>query len=587
MKAGCALPRDELKYNQICTMADLEQFYRSLFDDLPNSIKLFDRDGRCLAVNPAGLRVLRRRPEEVIGQQLVDLWPQEAASALTAAMTRVLKGEQARFEAQRPGANGVPRAWDILLNPIRDAEGNVTEFSAILTDVTQRDLADETLRTNNRIITEALQKEKTTTMQLEAALEHLRATAQDARLATMAKSEFLANMSHEIRTPMTAILGFAETMQDSALPDAQRQEMVQTIQQNGRHLLSLLNDILDLSKIEAGKMTVEQIDCSPCEILAEIASLARPMADMKGLTLAIKFAGPIPEVIQTDPVRLRQILVNLVGNAIKFTDGGEVRVIASFVPGPPALMRFEIQDTGVGMSDEIKARLFQPFTQADRSMARKYGGTGLGLAISRQLAERLGGAIGMESGMPGGGSHFWVTVYAGNVSGVGMLENPDKATLEARASTPSTKFNCRLSGSVLVAEDGPDNQRLISHILGSAGAQATIVGNGEAAVKLALAKQDEGEAFDVILMDMQMPVMDGLTATETLRSRGYRGAIIALTAHAMASDRQRCLDAGCDDYVSKPIDRRRLLELVNLYAAQAVYPTGGPFAAANPVREAD
>jgi PAS domain S-box-containing protein len=392
------------------------------------------------------------------------------------------------------------------------------------------------------------------------ALEEARVAAE---AASRTKSEFLANMSHEIRTPMTAILGFAESLLDPELSESERLSAVYTIRRNGEHLLGLINDILDLSKIEAGRMTVERVPCSAFQIIAEVASLAKASAGAKNLLFDVECVGLMPETISTDPIRLHQILINLIGNAIKFTETGGVRLVARFVDGEEPMMQFDVLDTGIGMSPEQVARLFQPFVQGDSTITRKFGGTGLGLAISKRLATMLGGTIKVAHSEVGQGTGVRVTISTGPVDGVKMVDDPKSATLAlpehlSTARTPMGRLDCR----VLLAEDCLDNQRLITHVLRRAGAEVTIAENGQVAVEKSLMARDEGRPFDVILMDMQMPLLDGYQAASLLRQKGYRGPIIALTANAMAGDRDKCINAGCDDYVGKPIDRRKLAEII-------------------------
>ena len=409
----------------------------------------------------------------------------------------------------------------------------------------------------------------------------LRRAKDAAEAASLAKNEFLANMSHEIRTPMTAILGFAEILLEQGnIEDAppERIEAIRTIKNNGEHLIGIINDILDLSKIEAGRMTAEAMPCSPSALAVEVASLMRVRAEAKGIPLRIEYDGPIPETVVTDPTRLRQILVNMIGNAIKFTETGCVRLVTRCVredgspPGQGTLLCFEIIDTGIGMTEDQVARLFRPFQQADMSTTRRFGGTGLGLTISRRLAQMLGGDVTLLESRPGVGTRFAVTVAAGSLDGVRMLNL--SAEQEPGLMPPpherDTSGEPALRGcQILLAEDGPDNQRLIAHILTKAGAAVKVVDNGRAAVDMALAARDAGTPYHVILMDMQMPVMDGYSATRELRDRGYSGPILALTAHAMSSDRERCIRAGCDDYASKPIDRRELIRMIVARAATA------------------
>jgi len=305
--------------------------------------------------------------------------------------------------------------------------------------------------------------------------------------------------------------------------------------------------------------------------------LVRVRTNAKGLQLKIEYAGPVPATVYTDPTRLRQILINLLGNAIKFTEAGEVRLVTQFVSdGREGTMQFDIVDAGIGMTEAQIARLFQPFTQADTSTTRKFGGTGLGLAISKRLAGLLGGDVHVVETRPGAGTRMRVTVATGPLDGIEMIADPLVATTIVRdgpCSPVSDDHPLLQSCRILVAEDGPDNQRLIAHVLRKVGAESTIVENGKLAVDAALAARDAGEPFDAILMDMQMPVLDGYEAARLLRQSGYTGPIIALTAHAMASDRERCIHAGCTDYATKPIDRDRLIEVIQDQLRRNTAPT--------------
>ncbi len=291
----------------------------------------------------------------------------------------------------------------------------------------------------------------------------------------------------------------------------------------------------------------------------------RVRADAKGLPFNIEYIGAIPETIPSDPTRLRQILNNLIGNAIKFTEVGAVRLVVRLVDdGDKPYLQFDVMDTGRGMTEEQKAKLFQPFMQADTSTTRKFGGTGLGLTISKRFAELLGGDITVVETEVGVGTTYRATVATGSLDGVKMLEDPLSTTVVAADADVVTEvFRSGLQGcSILLAEDGPDNQRLISFVLMKAGADVTVVENGKRALDAALAARDEGNPFDVILMDMQMPVMDGYEATAQLREKGYTGPIIALTAHAMQDDREKCIKAGCDEYATKPINRTNLIATI-------------------------
>jgi len=385
-----------------------------------------------------------------------------------------------------------------------------------------------------------------------------------AEMADRAKTEFLANMSHEIRTPMTAILGYSDLLLNPKLDNSERVSSIQTIRRNGEHLLTIINDILDISKIEAGKMTVERIETSPLEILADVHSLMRQKTAEKDLTFEFEFEGAVPEYITTDPTRLRQMLVNLIGNAIKFTEAGGVTVV-TVVDRPTRRISFGVKDTGIGMTESQLHRVFQPFEQADTSTTRRSGGTGLGLTITQSLARMLGGDVTAKS-MRGLGSVFTLSVDTGDLEDISWIDDPAQQMLERPDDETENSEQVKLTARVLLAEDGLDNQKLISYRLRQAGAEVEIANNGAVAHDMALKAIDAGNPFSVILMDMQMPIMDGYTATAKLRARGYAGPIIALTAHAMSGDRDKCIDAGCDDYTTKPIKVPELLGLVHRYA---------------------
>ena len=369
------------------------------------------------------------------------------------------------------------------------------------------------------------------------------------------KSAFLANVSHEIRTPLAAVLGYTDMLRsDKVSSPEERDECLGTIRRNGEQVLAIVNDILDLSKIEAGRMTTERIPCRIVDVIADVASLFRRVAADRGLSFEVKYVDPIPEQIRTDPSRLRQILMNLVGNAVKFTERGGVRLVVSLdrqtVAGP--LLRVQVIDTGMGVSREVLATLFQPFVQADVSTTRRFGGTGLGLTISRHFAELLGGTISVNSEV-GTGSAFTLSVATGDLIGVQMLMGVSETTRHTQppVATAAPQLN---SIRMLLAEDGFDNQEIILFHLRLAGAEVTLAENGKVAVQLATEMADTNRPFDLILMDMQMPVMDGYTATIALRNLRYTGPIIALTANAMAHDREKCLTAGCNGFITKPIE---------------------------------
>jgi len=406
---------------------------------------------------------------------------------------------------------------------------------------------------------------------------HELALARDRALeASRVKTQFLANMSHEIRTPMAAILGFTDVIEEhfkDQVNSMEVQEAFDTVHRNGEHLLRLINDILDLSRLEVSEVQVERRLCSPDDLIAETLRILAPRAREKGLELEVERAPNAPRVLPTDPMRFRQIVLNVVENAIKFTTSGSVRIRlrASTLDSGPALA-VEVADTGVGMTREQLGRVFDPFVQADSSYTRRFGGTGLGLAISRRLALRLGGRLSAQSEF-GKGSVFSLVLPA-MVEGDGVTQREAKA-----ASIPGERggrreaAKLRLHGRILLAEDGRDNQKLISLLLRRAGAEVDLAENGRLAMQRALQAESSGQPYALILMDMQMPEMDGYEATEGLRAAGYSHPIVALTAHAMAGDSQRCLQAGCDAYLSKPVSKTLLIEHAARYLGAA---TGAP-----------
>ena len=385
----------------------------------------------------------------------------------------------------------------------------------------------------------------------------LQEATKTATAANAAKSEFLANMSHEIRTPLNGILGFADVLRRSEVPPELARDYIATIHSSGRHLLNLINDILDLSKIEAGQFEYEIAPTSPVTVMLETLSVLRVPAEEKGLSLEPRWITAMPETIRTDEARLRQLLTNVVGNAVKFTERGSVTVAVAVDDAESdwPQLRVEVHDTGIGIAEEAIDRIFSPFAQADTSITREFGGTGLGLSICRQIAEGLGGTITVTS-RPQVGSTFAITLPTGSLAGVPMR---DATMTECVASTRPTDAIAgdTLAGlSVLVCEDGKVNRDLITLILADAGAAVVAVVNGREGLDAVTASP---EAYDVVLMDMQMPVMDGYTAAAAIRELGYTRPVHALTAHAMSGDAEKARVAGCDGYLTKPIDIDELI----------------------------
>ncbi len=503
---------------------------RSALDTLGDGLLVLDRKERIVLVNRSLAESIGTSPEKLVGVQAAKL-PWELTDEQTAngfPWTRAITlGMNIQGETLRYRREGVDDAVFLTsCSPVPGSDGSTQGVLVSLDDVTE----------------------------LEETKQQLNHAKDAAEEANHAKSAFLANMSHEIRTPMNAILGFTEVLRRGIEHDeSKRRKHLNTIHSSGTHLLNLINDILDLSKVEADRLEVESIPCAVHRVVAEVVTVMSGRAEEKGLTLDYQFDGKIPESITSDPARLRQILTNLVGNAIKFTEQGGVRITTKLEADqqrPRIVM--QVIDTGIGMSEAAAAKIFDPFSQADASVTRRFGGTGLGLSISKRFAEALGGDISVHS-EPGVGSIFAVTIDTGPLENVALIE-PADADLE----TPlieDQQLTVRLPNlRVLIVDDGEENRDLMCLILRETGATFATAENGLQAVEMAT-DQD----CDVILMDMQMPVMDGYTATRKLREQGYDKPIIALTAHAMQHAEQKCRDAGCSGFLSKPVEFDKLI----------------------------
>jgi PAS domain S-box-containing protein len=525
-------------------LSESERFLRSTVDALSAHIAILDERGTIVAVNKAWNEFsagnATRPGAQAVGNNYLAVCDRargaetDDAIAMAAGIRSVLRGDQSAFSLEYPCHAPGEQRWFV---------GRVTCFPG------------------DGPVHAVVAHENITTRRL--AEEQLKAARDAAEASTRAKSEFLANMSHEIRTPITAMVGFADMMLDPDETQSDRVDGLQTIRRNARHLLDVINEILDLSKIEAGRMSVERIPTELPALLSEVMSIMRPRAVEKGLALNLRFSERVPRIVVTDPVRARQVLLNLVGNALKFTAQGQVEIHVSADPSA-GMLSLEVIDTGIGISPDQAPRLFEPFTQADGSTTRRFGGTGLGLSISRRLARMLGGDITVRS-VVGVGSTFTARIGgAGDASG--EFCRPEDAFVVPAVLPDQAQVS--FAGRVLLAEDGKDNQRFISAMLRKAGVEVVIAENGLIAVEKALSG-----GFDVVLMDMQMPELDGYAATTTLRRRGFNGPIIALTANAMSEDRAKCIGAGCSDYISKPIDRRLLIETVARFVKQVRVPS--------------
>ncbi len=514
----------------------LLQRLQSIMDNVPAYVFLKDRRGLYTAVNKVYMQLLPPEVSDPVGHHDSDFFPPRLAEKFKNEDSKVMEDGRIVTKTEPiPLRDGRTIHAAVRLVPVRNDRGLVTGMVGVAMDIT---------------------KQKRIEREMQEAKEQAEET-------NKTKGEFLANMSHEIRTPMTAILGFAEQLRDSHLSVSDRQNYLAVIQRNGEHLLDLINDVLDLSKIEAGRMTVEKTPTNIPSILSDVASMMRIRAEDKEISFSVEYESELPETIETDPSRLRQALVNLAGNAVKFTETGSVRIAVEFLPerfnGAPAV-EFRVMDTGIGIPKQKLRSLYEPFVQADASTSRKYGGTGLGLAITRHIAELLDGDLSVAS-IEGKGSTFTLTIPTGPLEGVDMLDEPGEALNGDRehAENPHGASKPLKGMKILLAEDGPDNQLLIKTVLkNKAGAHVEVAPNGIQALE----KVKQAGAFDLILMDMQMPRMDGYQATRELRRRGYKHPILALTAHAMEGDKQKSRAAGCDDHVSKPIRGSELIEAI-------------------------
>ena len=393
---------------------------------------------------------------------------------------------------------------------------------------------------------------------VQAQTAEIEATRNEAEKANFAKTSFLANMSHEIRTPLGAIMGFIDLLRDDGLSESEIREYLGVIDRNSHHVLRIIDDILDLTKVEAGKMVIEKMEFSLVEFLAEFASLVGFKARENGIAFEFGADTPVPDNIISDPTRLRQILSNIVSNAIKFTEKGRVELVVSY---HDKHLEFRVTDTGRGITDDQRRGLFQAFSQADSSTTRKFGGTGLGLVLTKKLSQALGGDFDLVESEIGKGSIFEASI---------PIELPNQAALVPikkfrMIPAPDDADHANLKNfNVLVVEDSPDNQMLLRMILKKVGSKVTIANDGLEGVERARAKH-----YDVILMDIQMANLDGHEATRELRSKGYTGPIVALTAHAMKEERERSVKSGFSHFLTKPIDRKSLLDLLEVLKSSA------------------
>jgi PAS domain S-box-containing protein len=504
--------------------------YRNLAESIPHIIMRATPDGAVEYHNQNWTNYTGMEP----GQALGDGWqaafhPDDLPKFLIDWSFAIRNMTRFENESRIRRKDGAYRWHWIKAEPELDEYGNVICWLGTITDIEDRKTFEQKLKEAQRA----------------------------AELANEAKTHFLANMSHEIRTPLNAIMGFTELLTDPGPSMEEKMKNVAVVRRNCHQLLKIVNEILDISKVEAGELEIERVETKIDELLNEVKALLRVQAGKKGIEL--KFAPPedVPDRVLTDSTRLRQILLNIVGNALKFTQQGSVSVTTKFVrkTNGQSMVTFVVSDTGVGIDHQSAQKIFQPFSQADTSTTRLFGGTGLGLALARRLARALGGDVQLMKSAPGQGSTFTVSIE------VEVLDQKQWAQLDAASETqaepprPTIDTSALKGKRILLVEDAEDNQFLIQQFLSRTGAIVEIANNGNEGVDKALNNE-----YEVVLMDIQMPFKDGYQATSELRSKGYQKPIIALTAHALVEEREKCLRTGCTSHLTKPINRQQLIE---------------------------
>jgi PAS domain S-box-containing protein len=527
-----------------------ESHYRMLTEDVQDVVWKTDRNFIFTYISPSDERVRGFRADEVIGHHVFETFTPEGVVRAKAIMQKRQQAEAAgtplgsvSFEVEHRCKDGRVLWGEVLSKPERDANGTIIGYHGITREVTERKNTEAELKRHREHLEELVE-------QRTAALSIAKEAAET---ASRAKSTFLANMSHELRTPMNAIMGMSTLALRNATDPKTRDQLGKVIQAS-HHLLQIINDILDLSKIEAERLSLDEVDFVLAKALESLGNLALPTATAKGLKLDFNIdAGLARLPLRGDFLRLGQILLNLTSNAIKFTHRGAVTVDVTVADEHAAdiLLRFAIRDTGIGISAEDQTRLFQAFEQSDNSTTRKYGGTGLGLAISKRLVKLMGGSIGVDS-EPGKGSTFWFTTRLQKVG------EHFEAASQVSAQSAEERLKARHAGArILLAEDEPINQEVSRELLEAAGLLVDLADDGVEAVDLA-----KSGNYDLILLDLQMPRMNGIEAARIIRALPGRATvpILALTANAFAGDREKCIEAGMNDHIGKPVDPERLFE---------------------------
>ncbi len=546
-------------------LRSFERVFRCFAETSVDAIIVADDNGRIVFWNRGAEELFGYRSEEVLRKEphsiLAPPEIRDTACQAFAAFCRhgegPLVGTIRELTARTKNGQEVPVEVSISRIP----RGERFQTVAIIRDISHRKLEEFAVQSHI------------------AALEELQWTLTDARDAAVAaveaKSAVLANVAHELRTPLAAMIGYADQLSEAEEVEAARQ-LAHSIRRNGEHLLQLLNDLLDVAKADAGKIRIEMGDCVVCEVVGDVVATFANKAHEKGIELKCRFETPVPERIVSDVLRVRQVLFNLVSNAVKFTPKGSVTIATRCVHGDAdgSALLFDVIDTGIGIEPDALERIFDPFEQADAKTGARYGGTGLGLAVSRRLAELLGGELSAWS-EPGKGSTFRLRLPLGTLGDVPFL-SPDEAEAavdeklkleQGRPAEEKSEQGPCFSGKVLLVEDSEDNRLIVTHLLRRLGAEVDSAADGHAACEMVRQAEAAGEPFDVVLMDMEMPRLDGCSATRVLRSEGYTLPIVALTAHTDEAKHREALDAGCDGVLTKPIRREELAEALLKYAA--------------------
>jgi PAS domain S-box-containing protein len=535
-RAEQALAMSAMRVRQ--QLAEIEAIYHMA----PVGLCVFDRELRYIRINERLAEINGISASDHLGKTMRELLPSIAdnvESVFNEVLTTAKPILNIEVKGETPAQPGVLRSWIENCYPLFDDNGRVMGINVVATEVTEQKRIEQALKT------------------AQAAAE----------AANRAKSQFLANMSHEIRSPMSAVLGYADILA-AHLEDPDNLAGIHTIQRNGQHLLALINDILDLSKIEAERLEIFQERFTPVQLIDDVYSLMAMRAQEKGLPFEVVYASPLPVTIASDMRRLKQILINLLSNAIKFTKKGSVTLQVDMLDADPAAprLRFAVIDTGIGITKAQQSKLFQPFSQLDSALTREHSGSGLGLVISQHLAQLLGGEVTVQSRWRKG-STFTLTIATGPLEGVAR-RLPEARVVEEIPTNGRAPVS--LQGHMLVVDDRHDIRYLAQRYLEEAGAKVVTAEGGAAALAAIAAADKTDQSFSAVVLDMQMPGMDGYAVARKLRAQGFAAPIIALTAHAMKGDREKCLAAGCSEYLSKPVNRQQLITLLaNVIPAKA------------------